>query len=301
MDNYIKIKIKKKRKKKEEKKFVLEECGEVISLTCGDQGENHVGMDKVGSMVEEGEGFNLIDLKDYIKKFKEEVYVCELYSLNDLYIDDDVYKEKIKENFEGNIDGAFVLVIRNGIDKFLKENGKNIYDLYKEMNSFEWDRKYYDTRRKKVLNKNARANVCFGDEACEPDYENKKGRVVGYENVKCLSYIMSGMKSFLGEKFENMICEGNRYFDLKKCGIGWHGDAERRKVAAFRLGETMDLHFNWFYKYKSFGKTLKIKLNNGDMYLMSEKATGCDWKRSSIPTLRHAAGKESSRYLRLNR
>ena len=187
------------------------------------------------------------------------------------------------------------------MNKFLKDNGKKSYDLYKEMNSFEWDRKYYDTRRKKVLNKNARANVCFGDESSEPDYENKKGRVVGYKDVECLSYMMSGMKSFLGEKFENMICEGNRYFDLNKCGIGWHGDAERRKVAAFRLGETMSLHFNWFYRHKSFGSTLKIKLNNEDMYLMSEKATGCDWKRSSICTIRHAAGKEGCRYLKLSK
>jgi hypothetical protein len=57
------------------------------------------------------------------------------------------------------------------------------------MNSFEWDRKYYDTRRKKVLNKNARANVCFGNVSVEPDYENKKGRVVAYDEVVCLKYI----------------------------------------------------------------------------------------------------------------
>jgi hypothetical protein len=31
-------------------------------------------------------------------------------------------------------------------------------------------------------------------------------------------------------------------------------------------------------------------LNDGDMYIMSDKAVGNDWKRSAIPTLRHCAG-----------
>jgi 2-hydroxy-3-keto-5-methylthiopentenyl-1-phosphate phosphatase len=31
-------------------------------------------------------------------------------------------------------------------------------------------------------------------------------------------------------------------------------------------------------------------LNDGDIYFMSQKAVGTDWKRKIIPTLRHAAG-----------
>jgi hypothetical protein len=33
-------------------------------------------------------------------------------------------------------------------------------------------------------------------------------------------------------------------------------------------------------------------LNGGDLYVMSEKTTGRDWKTKSIYTLRHAAGCE---------
>ena len=51
----------------------------------------------------------------------------------------------------------------------------------------------------------------------------------------------------------------------------------------------MNLHFNWFYNSKSVGETLKLTLNNGDMYIMSEKAVGNDWKKRSIYTLRHSA------------
>jgi len=64
-----------------------------------------------------------------------------------------------------------------------------VWKIYRDMNSFEWDRKYWDTRRKKVLNKNARANVCFGDDGSEPDYERKKGRIVGYDSVPSLECV----------------------------------------------------------------------------------------------------------------
>ena len=32
------------------------------------------------------------------------------------------------------------------------------------------------------------------------------------------------------------------------------------------------------------------KLNHGDIYIMSEKAVGTDWKKNSILSVRHAAG-----------
>jgi len=269
----------------------ISNCGEVVSLTFGDQGENHVGMEKVGSMVDIGQGFNLEDFMKYQAIFEEKGYIVEIHKLNDLYT----------AVGGGEIDAAFVMVVRKGMSFFLEDYGKTDRNVFDEMNKFSWDKKYYDTRRKKVLNKNARANVCFGETDREPDYENKKGRIVGYGGVECLSKIKNGMAEVLGEKCSNLICEGNRYFDLKKCGIGWHGDAERRKVVAFRVGETMDLRFNWFIRFKSFGKTLKLSLNSGDMYFMSEKAVGWDWKKSSIPTVRHSAGKPDSKYVKLKK
>ena len=267
--------------------FDMENMCEVISLTFGDQGENHVGMEKVGNMVEKGAGFNLEDLKRYRSIFKSQGYSVEIYNLNSLYLEDI------------NVEGAYVMVVRKGMDFFLNSYGKTDADVFNEMKCFEWDRKFYCTRRKRVLNKHARANVCFGDTSREPDYENKKGRIVGYDKVPCLKKIKEGMSAILGDKCSDLICEGNHYFDLKKCGIGWHGDAERRKVVAFRIGEDMELRFNWFIRFKPFGKTLKLTLNSGDMYFMSEKAVGWDWKRSSIPTIRHSAGKKDCKYVKL--
>ena len=273
----------------------METLGEVVSLTFGDQGENHVGMEKVGSMVNTGEGFNLADFKKWRKLFKAAGYVVEVHHLNRLI------GTKMTSPSGSEMDDAYVMVVRGAMNYFLEPIDKTDEDLFAEMDAFEWDRKYYDTRRKKVLNKNARANVCFGVEGREPDYENKKGRIVGYDECECLATIKTGMANVLGKKCGDLICEGNRYFDLKKCGIGWHGDAERRKVVAFRIGEDMGLHFNWFERHTSFGGTLKLTLKSGDMYMMSEKAVGTDWKRSSIPTVRHSAGKPECKYVKLRK
>ena len=40
-------------------------------------------------------------------------------------------------------------------------------------------------------------------------------------------------------------------------------------------------------------------LNTGDIYIMSEKAVGSDWRKSSMYTLRHAAG--CNKYLSLDK
>jgi len=54
----------------------------------------------------------------------------------------------------------------------------------------------------------------------------------------------------------------------------------------------MPFHFQWFQNSKPIGTRIKLILNHGDMYIMSEKAVGFDWKKRKIPTLRHAAGSE---------
>ena len=40
-----------------------------------------------------------------------------------------------------------------------------------------------------------------------------------------------------------LMAEGNYYFDTTKCGIGFHGDTERRKVVAVRTGNLLLAHF----------------------------------------------------------
>ena len=51
----------------------------------------------------------------------------------------------------------------------------------------------------------------------------------------------------------------------------------------------MSLHFRW-YKNHQPHQSCSFTLNSGDIYILSEKAVGCDGKKSSIFTLRHSAG-----------
>jgi hypothetical protein len=248
-------------------------CESTITLTFGDAGENHVGMELLGKIGDVGSGFTCNDLK-MIKDNLDHAFFIEYFDLNELNLN-------IAESA-----AAAILVIRN----FAKCD-----KLFEEMNNLEWDKKYLDIRRKKVLNKLARHNIMILDgKAQEPDYENGKGIIIDSNDLpefqKVRERIMKLNNLLPSPKFTNLICEGNKYYNTKKCGIGYHGDSERRKVVGLRLGNSLPLHFQWYYKSNCIGKNLKIVLNSGDLYIMSEKAVGYDWKKRNIFTLRHSAG-----------
>jgi hypothetical protein len=122
------------------------------------------------------------------------------------------------------------------------------------------------------------------------DYENKKGTIIAFEDLACLNYLRNSLSEYFGDKANNLNGEMNLYYDINKCGIGFHGDGERKIVIAVRLGESIPLHYQWFKNGQSIGKRIELELNHGDMYIMSDKAVGNDWKRKKILTLRHAAG-----------
>ena len=110
------------------------------------------------------------------------------------------------------------------------------------------------------------------------------------------SLIEGGSKS----KVEINVVEGNRYYNLKKTGIGFHGDTERVVVICLTIGGggNYPMRFQWFKDGMPIGNPIDINLNDGDVYVMSEKAVGADWKLRSRYTLRHAAGAEKYRTLK---
>ena len=246
----------------------------VITITCGDVAENHAGMKHEGVEVPKGEGFNLRDLTCSIIKFKKLGCKMEIFHLNEL----------IKEKAEN----AYILIIRGGLNAIIGD----VNDFFKSLNDLEWDKKYWDTRRQRVLNKHARWNLIFGDESQIANYEEKKGTIIAYKDIPLFCTIMKKFEELFGKKAKNLKAEGNKYYDINHTGIGYHGDSERRKVIAFRLGGDMPLCYQWFLDSKPIGKNKRFMINSGDIYVMSEKAVGTDWKRKKIPTLRHAAGCE---------
>lgn len=257
----------------------------VITVTLGDQAENHAGMQILGKLVEAGQGFNLLDLENIKKNLEDIGVVCELVSL-DLYQDLDTIDTHIAEPEE-----AYVLIIRDGVNKILQRCSEFTQrDMFEEHLVLELDKQAW--MRGRVVNKHARWNVCFDDEGQEPNYEEKKGRIVAYDDIPVTKKLLSQITTYFGSKAENLKGEGNYYYDKTKCGIGFHGDSERRKVIGIRLGlgESPPLHYQWFRESEPIGERIVLNLNGGDMYVMSEKAVGQDWKRKKIPTLRHATG-----------
>ena len=244
------------------------------TFTCGDQGENHAGMQIIGE--EAKEGVTAQDSRGIMERVWKSKRICEIIDLKSVLPDE--YKDKVPP--------TFVIVIR----KLL--NSEEADALYKEQQALEWDNKYYDTRRKKVLNKRRRHNLMYAEEGQEPDYENKKGRIVAWDNVPMLKQAVDRLKELGGQKAENLVCEGNKYKKFEKktnVGIGWHGDSERKKVFAIKCGSSMDLRYRWYHKRAIISGEVNIKLNHGDAYIMSEWAVGKMWKSSSLVTIRHCA------------
>ena len=243
---------------------------QTITLTFSESVENHTGMEIIGKKSQYG-----------ISSFKceelAEKYNATLYDLNSL-----LPKGTLVED-------AFVVVFKDGL--------KDIFgiledDLYKEQACLETDKKAFMYGR--VVNKNARHNLCYGDEYRAPDYDNKKGTIIAFDDIPLTRSLRDKLKVF-GKEFEDLYAEGNFYYDVKKCYIGYHGDTERSKVIGVRLGEDFPLHFRWYQNGKETPYEVTIPLSGGDIYIMSEKATGNEWKkRSEKWTLRHAAGEKKN-------
>ena len=247
------------------------------SLTVGNGGENHAGMELIGNIRKNGEGWNLeklIQAKSVLETFFDKN--VELINLNEQCIND------IEIPLSKKPKDAYLMIVRN----FLSDDKHLQYK--EELESYEWDRKYYDTRRQKVLNKRARANVCYGPKTIEPDYENKKGTIIGYDKSPLVFKLKLFIEMLMKDK--DLIVEGNQYDNCNKNGIGPHGDSERVCVACLRVGAMMPMKFGMFYRNTIQGKSFTININGGDLYFMNEEAVGSQWKSSSKWIWRHAAG-----------
>lgn len=244
---------------------------EAITLTFGDCAENHVGMQQLGT--KHARGYSSADLTEISEKLKDEDMYFEWYDLSKLSFLPEFQNKGIE------LPEAALLVVRGYLDAEVAQN------LFDQLKSLPWDRQAL--MRGKVVNKHARYNLCFDCFDQEADFANGRGTVVNIASNALLSSLSDRVNSLTG--FENKV-EGNYYYDLDRCGIGYHGDAERSKTLGIRLGGSFPLVFRWYQRSQPISNRFQIMLNAGDMYIMSEKAAGSDWMKKVVPTLRHAAG-----------
>jgi len=247
---------------------------EAYTITFSERVENHAGMQKIGIDVKDG--FSLAELEKAKKWFESKGVKAEIIDLRDY----------LPENEEYECDDACILIARNGLDVVLKNHTTD--ELFIEQRELTKDVKVY--MRGQVKNKIARHNLCFADFDQEADYEKGKGTIIDFKHLPALAEVRSFIPETVGEKGRDLFAEGNYYYDTKKCGIGFHGDGERRRIWAVKLGESIPLHYQWFKELKPIGKRAEFMFGHGDIYIMAQKAVGTDWKRRKVITLRHAAG-----------
>jgi hypothetical protein len=241
------------------------------TLTFGDRAENHKGMQIIGQAADAG--FTLDDLIRAQEWFTASHIKTIIYDLRELLLEDD--REWAVPAYILLADnGASVLV---NVDALMTEQER----LPKDTQAFMYG---------KVVNKHARHNLCFGDSAQIADYQRGQGTVVAFQSVPYLNALRQGLSQVVGPTAQNLCTEGNYYHDLKNCGIGYHGDSERKKVIAVRLGAHIPLCYQWYYQGYPVGLRADLLLGHGDLYMMSDKAVGHDWRRKVVLTLRHAAG-----------
>jgi hypothetical protein len=126
-----------------------------------------------------------------------------------------------------------------------------------------------------------------------------------------------------GYKVHRQFAELNKYYN-SSCGIGWHGDVERGhgedpgSVNCLKVGRAIPLCFGWYKDsrpvpgptagfpmvtkkgpgWHSTTAVASLLLGHGDLYLLSRKSIGHDWKKKDY-ALRHSAG--HSKYTMLDK
>ena len=157
--------------------------------------------------------------------------------------------------------------------------------VFKELASRRWDAEYLDPNkyrtvikdgkevkvRGKRMNKRARTNLCFvnGREQ-EPAVYEGKGTIYDLNKMEYLNKGVERLRKQISEglieigsktKVEINVVEGNRYYNLKNTGIGFHGDTERVVVICISIGcDNYPMRWQWFKDGMPVGKPIDLSL-----------------------------------------
>lgn len=250
------------------------------AITFGEVAILHVGGAELGAVRDEG--FTVDDLRASHAAHPDE---------SELVMVSDALPEDLREANE-----AAVLVFRGGAELL----GVDPDDLLREQGRVPYDRKYWDAKKspKRVadgkegaLNKQARLNVVFGERGQAHSDDYQQPTIQAFAGVPLLAELRERLAEILGPKAAGLNAEGN-YYHKPDSGIGYHGDAERKIVICLSLGGETTLRYHWRLPHSSAHTLppIDLRVGHGDIYVMSEKATGHDWRKTSKVRVVHAAG-----------
>lgn len=259
-----------------------------ISVTYGDQAEIHAGMSKTGQLKDRG--LTPKELQEIATIYESRGAKAEYYNLNSIGLGSQA----------GICKPAAILVIRGGVDVMLKSYGLSSNSMYSEQRSLPPCKQMYNARVKKVQNKHARWNNVFGFQDDPGNLEQGQGPVVHFDRVPITGALQALWSEYVGNSakslLQGLMAESNIYYEPSSY-IGYHGDKERRIVICVRLGRSMKLAYTFFQNSKPISQPIILELHSGDIYFMSEKAVGFDWRQTkdNLVTLRHAAAFEDQK------
>jgi hypothetical protein len=167
---------------------------------------------------------------------------------------------------------ATILVIPNYI--------KN--DLYQTLLSVDWDKKVL--LRNKVVNRIGKYVISIHDEAQEPNYEQGQYRVLSYNELEDLKVVKNNVNKIVNQN--NLLCKGDYNYNHEKLKLKYQGGKVNNMIC-IHLGDPIQLSYKWFFSNKAVSESTGFTLNHGDLYIMSEKATGHDYKLKKNPILKY--------------
>lgn len=235
------------------------------AITFGESAILHVGSKPIGKRNEDG--YSVEELQSFAEKHPNSEFIM----LSD-HLDE--------EDRIGNEAG--ILILRNALKT------KYADDLLKEQEGIEYDKKFFSRRTKSTLNKRARYNIVFTDKTIAHSDDYMQHSSVSFESLPNLNKLRKKLPTLLNSSAKNLYAEGNHYYE-KKSQIGFHGDTERKIVICLSLGKSGNLIYQWRKKKEDVKDPITIKVHHGDIYIMSEKATGYDWLCRSKIRVVHGA------------
>lgn len=191
-------------------KFYYEPFNGTITLTFGDVAESHVGMQKIGTMADKGFSYtDLVNAQKYFESLGCETGIIHLNKFLPKHPADYNNPKEVgslqiaNENIEYQ---AYVLVAKDGLKHLTGDNG--VSELTLEMLLYDWDNKFYNTRRKVIQNKRARHNLNFSKTTQISDFKEGKGTTISWNDVPLLFNLKGKIADAFGDPARDLKCEG---------------------------------------------------------------------------------------------
>jgi len=263
--------------------------------------EDEYSSESTSERSEESEVFmSSVDIKylGFMKEYRGEFSYKNLKKMVEDMNDSSISEPKISEEpkiefIDLSIDRcdekACVIVIKSGVNWLMKDTHISYIDILKsEHDDLIPNDRYSKNIIDRICNiKDVRIPYNISNIVFSYDSDIKNG-VISLDDVDMTYKLGLELQRFF--KLDYLDIESDYYEEISEYGIGYHGESNVNVKIGAILGATIPLHFQWYrYNVPCLDK-ISVDLEDGDIYIISDKAVGFDCKTKSKYILRHASG-----------